>query len=133
MRKSLAKGLGPSIDVTGDNNHVLMINGIQVNSTSILQEITNYLDRENRSIMLVVGSSCVFMITLLVFVLIYLLIREKHRHEESYMMLENIEGSLEHLNQQIQTIAFQIRHSSILLEDKEINGRSDKSLHKQTS
>lgn len=123
MGKCSSKGRGSCIKISGDNNSVRFTDGIEISVASFLQKLVNDINTENRTWMLVVTFSSVFVIILLLYIIVCILIPAKHHLQQSYIMLNNIEDSFEHLNRRTKTSTTQTDCLSIPLFDEESNGR----------
>jgi hypothetical protein len=69
-----SKKLSTSVDVSGNNNYILLINGVQVSFASVLDEITNHINRETRTTALILCSIFVLMTLLLIVLLMCVLL-----------------------------------------------------------
>ena len=50
MGKFLSKDIFHSIDVSGNNNYVVVLNGVSINISSILNNITRTIVQENQKV-----------------------------------------------------------------------------------
>jgi hypothetical protein len=116
-----SKKLHLSVDVTGNNNYALVINGVQVNLTSVLHDIINQTNSENRTLMIVFCLSCIFLMLLLGIIVMSVLLPMKHRSRQSYIIMTNIEDDIGYLKRKIEKLASQTEHFSMLLLQKKTN------------
>lgn len=121
----LSRRKDASIKISGNNNSVRLTNDMEVSVASIVQKLVNDINTENRTWMLVVTFSCVLMIILLLYIIFCVLIPAKHHLQQSYIMLNNIEDSFEHMNRRMKTTATQTDYLSISLFGEESDGRLD--------
>lgn len=125
MGECLSKKSGPSIDVSGNNNYAVLINGVQVNIASILGEIADYIDAENLRLILIICSSCALTTMLLIIVLICILLPKRHRRIRSDITMRDIEENIIHLNERIEELASIADHLSMISYHYKINSQSD--------
>ena len=126
MGKCSSKKSSPSIDVSGNNNYALLINGAQVNIASIFDEITDYIDKENRRLMITVCLSCTLMTLLLISVLMCIFRPARHRRMQSDIIMRNFEENIILLNERVEKLASLTDHLSIVLFDERTdNNHSD--------
>lgn len=121
MGKCSSKRLGPSIDVSGNSNYVVMIDAAQFNVTSVLHEIINHINRENRAWILFISSLCILMTVLLIIVLIYVNLLAKHSRTKSHITMRNIKDGIVYLIQRIPQVNSKMDHLSMLL----VRGRTN--------
>ncbi len=116
-----SKKLRLSIDVTGNNNYALLINGVQVNLASVLHDIINQINSENRTMMIVFCLSCIFLMLFLGIIVMSVLLPMKHRSRQSYVIMKDTEDAISYLNRKIEKLASQTEHLSLLLLQKKTN------------
>ena len=101
MGKFLSKEITFAIDVSGNNNYVLMVNGVPINLSLILQNITQCNSQANRKTMIrdtIVAMIVTMVLTILIMMILisYLIkcyrplwegliqtIIEQHRYQET--------------------------------------------------
>jgi hypothetical protein len=115
-----------TIDVAGNNNYVVLINGVQFNFTTAFYELGKSIHRENQTMMLVTISSCVVITAVLAVVVIYILLRlhTEYRDKQSWFTIKSIENGIEHLQRSFQRIHFKPDCPSILLSCEQMDRRS---------
>lgn len=98
-----SKNIRLSIDVKGNNNYALLINDEETNLASVLQNIINQNNSENRTMTIILCLSCMFFILFFGVIVISV---------QSYVIKEDIKHSIRCLNRKIEHL------SSLLLQQK---------------
>ena len=91
----------------GNNNYVVSINGVAVSFASVLREIINQTDSENRTLILVLCSICALMTILLILIIIHVLLLAEYRRTKSHIVMSNIESGVAYLERRIENITCQ--------------------------
>jgi hypothetical protein len=94
MGKFLSKETTYAIDVSGNNNYVLMLNGVPINLSLILQNITQHIIQENQktTIQITIMAMIVTMILSILIMIILLSYTIKwHRRSWEWHVLKIIQ------------------------------------------
>ena len=113
-----SKKLNLSIDMKGNNNYAVLMNGVQVNMSSVFHEIMNQINRENRTVLTIFCLTCIFVMLVLIIVVMSVLDHKRNRSRQSYVMIRNIEHEMKYMTRTIEYL-------TMLLKTKEIKWRSE--------
>ena len=116
MGGSSSKTSKTSIDVSGNNNYVVQVNGKEFNFTSACRDVVKYINAENSSTMRDTYLNCVIVMTLLITLVISLsLYLYAQYHKQQYrIIMESIKDDIQEVNRNIRKITYKTNHSSTL-------------------
>lgn len=113
-----------SLDIKGNDNYVLLINGQPINFQSVLSDVMNQINAQNHAMMVVFYLSCIFLILLLGIIIMSALLFIKNRSKQSNLMMQYTENAIIYLNRKLNRIAFHIEHLLLFLSPVRSNGQT---------
>jgi hypothetical protein len=104
-----------SIDVSGNDNQVIIIKGVHYDWSQSLNDLRDCISRQNQAIQIILITS---LMVIIIMSIVFYLSMMRHR-EESRLAFTNVRDKMESLNRNIQTIEAHMHSSSITTQKEQ--------------
>ena len=112
MGKFLSKEVTHSIDVSGNHNYVLMLNGVSIDLSSLLHNITHQLVQENQKTVIYTALVSILVTMLLTILSVAIIF-------SCYMKFYQA-----HWEMLLEKMMIQIHHIRVIVQRQHLNARS---------
>ena len=105
-----------SIDVAGNDNHVIIIKVVHYDWSQFLNALQDFMSRQNQATKIILIKSLMVIISMSI---VFYLSMMRHR-EESRLVFTNLQDNVESLKRNIQTIESHMHSSSITILKEQV-------------